>query len=105
MLPTPRPFDPRPAIARLQTDRTDMLRELHPDLRHVWDELDQLRAATDTRTEALEGILDAVTNRLTALHIVAVKHGNEDDAPDYMGEIVAELDECLTAIEDGRAEI
>ena len=91
-MPKPRPKpDLRPTIARLQYDSTDALRDMHPDLRWVWDELDELRNETDTRTDRLNGLLDAVVNRLTAALEL-------DDPTD-------EIRETLNAIEDGRADL
>ena len=36
------------SIAEMQTDTTDAYRDLHPDLRKVWDELDELREMRDS---------------------------------------------------------
>lgn len=43
----PQPFDITLAIARLDYDRTDHLRQRYPHLAWVWDELDDLRARAD----------------------------------------------------------
>ena len=42
-MPEPTPFDFRPMLARCDTETTTYLREMHPDLYWVWDELDMLR--------------------------------------------------------------
>jgi hypothetical protein len=102
MLP-PRPrFDARPAIARLQHDRTDVLRDMYPNLAWVWDELDELRRERDDRTDKLNGILDSVENRVGAVLLLIERLDPVD--PNPMQEVRDELDELLGMIEDGRAE-
>ena len=104
MMPAkPHRFDARPALARLQTDRTDTYRELQPDLRAVWDELDELREEKDARFDRRGGLLDVVENRLKAL-MTTVQNMVDGKTSEDLPEIVTELDELLTTVEDGRAE-
>ena len=102
MLPDKRPtrdrFDPRPAIARRETDRTCTLRDLHPDLSWVWDELDELRAGKDV----LAGILDTACNWIGDV-IDQIDAANPVD-PNPLAAVRKELDDLLTKIENERTE-
>ena len=106
MLPNKRPtrdrFDPRPDIARLETDRTGTLRDLHPDLSWVWDELDELRAGKDVRADMLAGILDTACNWIGDV-IDQIDAANPVD-PNPLAAVRKELDDLLTKIENERTE-
>ena len=91
--PTKPPFDFRPMLARYEDDGTTYLRDMHPDLYWVWDELDMLRedagALVDPRDmkaaeDELAGALDELdTARNAAQRALRLLDEIEDttDAP------------------------
>jgi hypothetical protein len=101
MLPAKPRFDARPAIARLQTDSTSMLRQMYPNLDWAWDELDELREGKDDRADALDKILYSVENGLRAV-LDDMDHLQPVD-PNPLEGLRKELDDLLTRIEDERA--
>lgn len=56
----PAPYDPKLAIARLQTDSTDALRARYPHLNWVWDQLDDLRDTMDGIQFRLDDLREGV---------------------------------------------
>lgn len=80
----PAPYDPKLAIARLQTDSTDALRARHPHLNWVWDELDELRETADDIQQSLDELREGVEG--------AVEKYEEADEPDVKN-LIANLKE------------
>lgn len=64
----PAPYDPKLAIARLQTDSTDALRARYPHLCWVWDELDELRDTVDNAADFV-----------TSVETVVLEYENADE--------------------------
>lgn len=91
MMPAPKRFDPRPAIAELEYDRTDMLRELHPGLHLVWDELDELRAGPE---DPLRAVVQTLSQRMETLYRAEQMTRDEDDP------LLVELHEMIAALDD-----
>lgn len=103
MLPLPKtPFDPRPAIARLQTGSTDTLRELHPDLAWMWDEVDDLWDEVDERVRGYVKALNRVFNNLTDMMDDIDKMQPVD--PNPLVDIRTRLDALVGYVDDARNE-
>lgn len=82
----PAPYDPKLAIARLQTDSTDALRARYPHLCWVWDELDELRDTVDNTDTVLADFVTSVEN--------AVLKYEDTDEPDAET-LIANLKELI----------
>ena len=99
-------FDPRPAIARMQTDTTDALRDMHPDLTWVWDELDEVRGLVDNTVPVKE--FDEVEERanhwVSLSTLCAARIDKLVTECDMSAEVQAEL-EAVADLLDGRTEL
>lgn len=80
----PAPYDPKLAIARLQTDSTDALRARYPHLCWVWDELDELR-------DAVDNAYTVMADFVTSVETVVLKY---EDEP-YAETLITSLKELI----------
>ena len=58
-------FDIKTTIAEMQTNTTDAYRDLYPQLRNVWDELDELREMRDSDAYVPKEDYDALEDELS----------------------------------------
>jgi len=84
-------------LTEYQTDTTDYLRELHPNLVRVWDELDDLRASADESEaqDALDNLLSDVEKIADALWEVIAECEIPDDATEKLKSIHEDLEKAV----------
>lgn len=82
-------------LTEYQTDRTDYLRELHPNLARVWDELDDLRDDENGAQEELNGLVIAVEKIANALWKVVAECEIPDDATEKLKSIHEDLEKAV----------
>ena len=91
MMPKPK-FDVRPTIARMDGTSTAALRDMHPDLTFVWDELDELRTVHDELADTQENLaaLEETVKRACddLMELAAGKRGPHSDK---LREIIEDL--------------